>query len=112
MDKFLNAFSVHNPNKHIKKEDSMHSHGGSGSTNAGKATEVIYSRDPENKANSKQRSSSMSSMSENEKADFLKTLPTTVDWSKMTKQEWEKIGEALPEDTNRIKTSPNNRVNV
>ncbi|XBW37228.1 hypothetical protein QEN19_002811 [Hanseniaspora menglaensis] len=109
MDKFWNSFAVHNPKKHINKDDSNHSYGGGGHSNSGRPTEVIYSR--EHSDNSKKRSS-VSSMSENEKAELLKKLPATVDWSKMTKQEWQKIGEVLPEDTTKMKNAPNNRVNV
>ncbi|OBA28746.1 hypothetical protein HANVADRAFT_46945 [Hanseniaspora valbyensis NRRL Y-1626] len=112
MDKFLNAFAVHNPNKHIKKEDNNKSYGGGGSSNSGRATDVIYSREYNDQTPSKQRSSSMSSMSETDKAEYLKNLPTTVDWTKMTRAQWDKIGEALPEDNKRMKNSPNNRVNV
>lgn len=112
MDKFFNAFSVHNPNKHIKKEDNNRSYGGGGHSNSGPAAEVIYSKEFTDNMPSKQRSSSMSSMSDNDKAEYLKNLPTTVDWNKMTKSEWARIGEALPEDKQGMKSSPNNRVNV
>jgi len=51
-------------------------------------------------------------MSEEQKRELLATLPTTVDWTKMTKAEWNKIGQALLEDPNKTKNSPNNRVNI
>jgi hypothetical protein len=111
MDKFLNAFAVYNPNKHIKDQKKGYTSGGGGSSNPGKATEVIYAREWSDPS-SQNRRNSASSMSEEQKRELLATLPTTVDWTKMTKAEWNKIGQALLEDPNKTKNSPNNRVNI
>ena len=111
MDKFLNAFAVHNPNKHIKDNGNKYVSRGGGHSNPGKATEVIYAKEWTG-PNSKERKDSASSMTEEQKAELLKTLPTNIDWSKMTKAEWSKIGQVLPEDPTRMKNSPNNRVNI
>ncbi|CAI8499507.1 hypothetical protein ACO0OL_001681 [Hanseniaspora opuntiae] len=110
MEKFLNAFAVYNPNKHIKDKDNKYASRGGGNSNPGKATEVIYARewsDP-----SQARKNSGSSMTDDEKRELLSTLPTSVDWTKMTKAEWNKIGMALLDDPAKTKNSPNNRVNI
>lgn len=111
MEKFLNAFAVYNPNKHVNDKGKGYVSSGGGNSNPGRATEVIYAKEWTG-PNAKERKDSASSMTEEQKAELLKTLPTNIDWSKMTKAEWSKIGQALPDDPTRMKNSPNNRVNI
>lgn len=110
MEKFLNAFAVYNPNKHIKDKEKGYVSRGGGNSNPGKATEVIYSKEWSDPSHS--RKNSGSSMTEDQKKELLSTLPTNVDWTKMTKSEWNKIGQALLDDPNKTQNAPNNRVNI